>query len=100
MKIRIKRVSTSTDLDQQIGELDTRNLTGADKAHIEQLVSKIMSVFKQEQPKMDIGAGQIMLEVDVFEQGIMQKAVVPAEHGHGADKTLDLVEELEHDVAK
>jgi len=100
MKIRIKKVSASTDLDQQIGELDTRDLGGPDKVHIEQLVSKIMSVFKQEQPKMDVGAGQIMLEVDVFEQGIMQKAVVPAEHGHGADKTLNLVEELEHDVAK
>ena len=100
MRIRIKRISASTDVDQQLGELDTRNLAGADKVHIEQLVSKIMSVFKQEQPKMDIGKGQFMLEVDVFEQGIMQKAVVPAEHGHGADKTLDLVEELEHDVVK
>ncbi|MBI5266557.1 MAG: hypothetical protein HY851_04910, partial [candidate division Zixibacteria bacterium] len=98
-KIRIKRVGGKADLDQQIGELDTRKLAAADKAHIEQLVSKIMSVFRQEQPKMDTGAGQLMLEVDIFDQGIMQKAVVPAEHGHGADKTLDLVEELEHDVA-
>ena len=100
MKVRIKRVSESAHLDQQIAELDTRNLSATDKAHVEELVSKIMSVFKQEQPKMDVGSGQIMLEVDIFEQGIMQKAVVPAEHGHGADKTLDLVEELEHDVAK
>jgi hypothetical protein len=100
MKIRIKQVSTSSNVDKQLGELDTRNLAATDKVHVEQLVSKIMSVFKQEQPKMDMGKGQIMLEVDVFEQGIMQKATVPAEHGHGADKTLDLVEELEHDVVK
>ena len=100
MRIRIKKISTSAEVDQQLGELDTRNLKGDDKVHVEQLVSKILTVFKREQPKMEIGKGQFMLEVDIFEQGIMQKAVVPAEHGHGADKTLDLVEELEHDLVK
>lgn len=100
MKIRVKRVGEAAGIDQQLGELDTRNLAKADKAHVEELVSKIMTVFKQEQPHVKMNEKDILLEVDVFDQGIMQKAVVPAEHGHGVDKTLDLVEELEHDVVK
>lgn len=99
MRIRIKQVNPITDAEKPLGELDTRNLNAADRAHVEQLVSKIMSVFRQEQMKIDSVKGT-MLEVDIFDQGIMQKAIVPAEHGHGADKTLDLVEELEHDVVK